>query len=306
MPGLFRVISGIDAFDPKFNIVAPGADPDVFFPYSEQERRLKELHDEINDMVYGGERPDAHGRIDDRQKPLVFAMSRLDQIKNMTGLIDWFGRCRVLREEANLFVVGGFIDPNLSTDWEERTQIERMHRLFEKHCLAGQVRWVVMQSNKNLVGELYRFVADTEGVFVQPALFEAFGLTVIEAMTSGLPTFATCYGGPQESIEHGISGFHIDPNHGSEAAGKIAAFLQECRTDPGYWKRISTGAVERVQRRYTWERYAFRLLSLSRIYGFWKFITDIEREETSRYLEMFYGLMFRPLAARIEKEGQAE
>ena len=37
----------------------------------------------------------------------------------------------------------------------------------------------------------YRCIADSRGVFVQPALYEAFGLTVIEAMASGLPTFAT-------------------------------------------------------------------------------------------------------------------
>ena len=33
---------------------------------------------------------------------------------------------------------------------------------------------------------------------------ETFGLTVVEAMSSGLPTFATCFGGPLEIIEHGI------------------------------------------------------------------------------------------------------
>src|SRR5690606_11068953 len=30
LPGLYRVVSGIDCFDPKFNIVSPGANPDVF------------------------------------------------------------------------------------------------------------------------------------------------------------------------------------------------------------------------------------------------------------------------------------
>lgn len=33
---------------------------------------------------------------------------------------------------------------------------------------------------------------------MQPALYEAFGLTVIEAMSCGLPTFATICGGPAE------------------------------------------------------------------------------------------------------------
>jgi glycosyltransferase involved in cell wall biosynthesis len=37
---------------------------------------------------------------------------------------------------------------------------------------------------------------------------------VVEAMTCGLPTFATCNGGPSEIIKHGKSGFHIDPYHG--------------------------------------------------------------------------------------------
>jgi sucrose synthase len=301
MPGLYRVLAGIDTFDPKFNIVAPGADAEIFFPYHATELRLIELHDEIRDMVFGKEREDAHGSIRDPDKPLVFAMSRLDRIKNMTGLVEWFGRSPELRREANLFVVGGFIDPARSSDTDERSQIERMHSLFEELELDGQARWLVMQSNKSLVGELYRFVADTGGIFVQPALFEAFGLTVIEAMTSGLPTFATCYGGPLETIEHGVSGFHLDPNHGDEAAARMAAFLEECRKDPDTWRRISTGAIERVESRYTWELYAERLLALSRIYGFWKFISNIEREETSRYLQMFYGLMFRPLAQRIDR-----
>ena len=35
MPQLYRVVDGIDVFDPKFNIVSPGADLDLFFPFKE-------------------------------------------------------------------------------------------------------------------------------------------------------------------------------------------------------------------------------------------------------------------------------
>ena len=70
-------------------------------------------------------------------------------------------------------------------------------------------------------------VADQGGIFVQPALFEAFGLTVIESMTTGLPTFATCFGGPLEIIEDSVSGFHIDPNDGDAAAESPDAALSE-------------------------------------------------------------------------------
>ena len=118
------------------------------------------------------------------------------------------------------------------------------------------------------------------GAFVQPALFEAFGLTVIEAMSSGLPTFATCFGGPLEIIEDGSSGFHIDPNHGSQAAQRMADFFHRCREDPEEWGRISRGALARVSERYTWKGYAERLMTLSRVYGFWHYVTDLERAET--------------------------
>ena len=43
-------------------------------------------------------------------------------------------------------------------------------------------------------------------------------------------------------------------------------------------------------------------MTLSRIYGFWKFISDLEREGNARYLHMFYQLQFRPLAAQLPRE----
>jgi len=122
---------------------------------------------------------------------------------------------------------------------------------------------------------------------------------VVEAMTCGLPTFATRYGGPLEIIEDGVSGFHIDPNHGPAAAAKIIAFFQRCEEDPEYWQQLSAHAVARIQARYTWNRYAKRLLSLTCLYGFWKFATNLERQETNRYLEMFYHLQFKPRASLI-------
>jgi sucrose synthase len=303
LPGLYRVVNGIDVYDPKFNIVSPGADPQVYFPAADQERRLHHLLPEIEALVFGSEAEEtARGVLVDRDKPLIFTMARMDRIKNITGLVEWFGRSQDLRERANLFVASGHVDPERSNDNEERDQIELMHRLMDDYGLDGQMRWVQGQVDRERNGELYRFIADHQGVFVQPALFEAFGLTVIEAMSTGLPTFATCFGGPLEIIQDGVSGFHIDPNHGDEAAQKIADFFAGCREDPMHWQRLSRGALNRVESRYTWKRYAERMMTLSRVYGFWKFVSDLERTETRRYLDMFYALQYRPLAQKIEIE----
>lgn len=299
MPNLYRVVNGVDVYDPKFNIVSPGADADVYFTYKDEAHRLRGIHSEIEDLIFGEGRGDARGTLENRDKSLIFTMARLDTIKNITGLVEWFGENHELREVANLFVIAGHLDASHSSDEEERLQIGRMHELMDRYQLDNQLRWIGTRLEKNLSGELYRYIADRRGVFVQPALFEAFGLTVIEAMTCGLPTFATCYGGPLEIIENGVSGFHIDPNHGEEASKLICEFFKRCAEDENHWQQVSDGGMERVQRRYTWELYAERMMTLSRIYGFWKYVTDLERDETRRYLEMFYKLQFVPMANSI-------
>jgi sucrose synthase len=304
LPRLYRVISGIDCFDPKFNVVSPGADPRIFFPYFEEARRPQELRDGIRTMVYGSPECAFRGLLTDQDKPLLFAMSRLDRIKNMAGLVEWYAQNDELREMANLLIVGGRLRVEESNDRDERQQIERTHWLFDEYGLEGSVRWVEMQADKTKVGGLYRFVADQQGAFVQPALFEAFGLTVVESMSTGLPTFATRYGGPLEIIEDGVSGFHIDPTQGQESAKKMLEFFRTCREDPDVWNAVSLAGIRRVDERYNWSLYASTLLKLSRIYGFWRYISSLERDETRRYLEMFYGLLLRPLSKRVLDQTQ--
>ena len=302
LPGLYRVLHGADPLDPRFNIVSPGADAEVYFPNSEADRRLPGLHGELEELVSGPASAGyARGELENPDKPIIFSMARLDRIKNISGLTEWYARDTELRELANLVLVAGHVDPNASNDAEEIEQIHHMHRLMDEHHLDGCVRWVGTRLEKSASGELYRWIADRGGIFVQPALFEAFGLTVIEAMVSGLPTFATRYGGPLEIIEDGRSGFHIDPNHGDLVAESIREFFLRCRDDSTYWNTVSAAGVDRVRARYTWELYADRMMTLARVYGFWKYVTDLEREETRRYVEMLYALQYRPLARAVPK-----
>ncbi|OUD15445.1 sucrose synthase [Thioflexithrix psekupsensis] len=295
LPGLYRVVNGIDVFDPKFNIVSPGADETIYFPTTETERRFPALISDIEALIYGQASAECRGELVHSDKPLIFTMARLDTIKNISNLVEWYGRNPQLQECANLVIIGGHIDVQQSGDDEERYQIQRMHDLMNHYQLDRCVRWLGKRLDKRLSGEIYRYIADKKGVFIQPALFEAFGLTVIEAMSSGLPTFATIYGGPSEIIQDGISGFHIDPNSGDKVAEQLLAFFQRCQSESGYWEQISHAAIARIQSRYNWRLYAERLMTLSRVYGFWKYATNLERAETQRYLEMLYSLMYRQL-----------
>lgn len=299
MPGLYRVVHGIDVFDPKFNIVSPGADMDLYFPYSETERRLTALHPEIEDLLYSQVENEEHLCVlKDKTKPILFTMARLDRVKNLTGLVELYAKSPELRELCNLVVVGGDRRKE-SKDLEEQAEMKKMYELIETYKLNGQFRWISSQMNRIRNGELYRYIADTRGVFVQPAFYEAFGLTVVEAMTCGLPTFATVYGGPAEIIINGKSGFHIDPYHGEQVSEVLVKFFEKCKKEPTHWDEISSGGLKRIMEKYTWQIYSDRLLTLAGVYGFWKHVSHLDRLEIRRYLEMFYALKFRKLAESV-------
>src|SRR5690606_35267728 len=185
------------------------------------------------------------------------------------------------------------------TNNEEREKIELMHKYINEYNLNNKIRWIGKLFRKDQTGEVYRLIADHKGIFVQPALFEGFGLTVLEAMRSGLPVFATMYGGPLEIIQEGKSGFHIDPINNIETTNKILNFIKSYKKDKDKWDRISAKAIERVDSAYNWELYANNLLSLGKIYGFWKFTTNIEMEELNAYLDVLYHLLYKPRAQKI-------
>lgn len=172
-------------------------------------------------------------------------MARLDRVKNITGLVEWYGKNAKLRELVNLVVVAGDRRKE-SKDLEEKSEMKKMYGLIETYKLNGQFRWISSQMNRIRNGELYRVICDTKGAFVQPAIYEAFGLTVVEAMTCGLPTFATCNGGPAEIIVHGKSGYHIDPYHGDLAAETLVDFFEKSKVDPSHWDNISHGGLKRI------------------------------------------------------------
>jgi sucrose synthase len=300
MPGLYRVTGGINLFHPKFNIVSPGVNKKIFFPYTEKQSRIREIQKELNELLFENiDDPETIGKLEDPKKTPIFTMGRLDKIKNITALVKWFGENQKINEQANLIVIAGKINPEDSSDLEEKDQIQVMHDLINRYKLHNKIRWIGKLLRKDKSGEIYRVVADRKGIFVQCGLFEGFGLTVIESMRSGLPTFATLYGGPLEIVEDKKSGFLIDPIEEKESQKIILSFLERCKKEPDYWNQVSENGIKRVDTTYNWELHAHKLLSLAKIYGFWNYSTNIEMTEMNSYLDIIYHTIYKPRANAI-------
>ncbi|MBD1925617.1 sucrose synthase [Trichocoleus sp. FACHB-90] len=300
MPDLYHVVNGIELYSPKFNVVPPGVNESYYFPYSRMEDRVMSDRDRLDELLFTLEDPEqAFGKLDDPSKRPLFSIARLDRIKNLTGLAECFGKSEALQERCNLILVAGKLRVEDSSDNEERDEIEKLYQIIEQYNLQGKIRWLAVRLSKTDSGEIYRVIADRQGVFVQPALFEAFGLTILEAMISGLPTFATQFGGPLEIIQNKFNGFYINPTNLEEMAEIMLEFVSKCDQNPNYWYEVSTRAIDRVYSTYTWKIHTTKLLSLARIYGFWNFTSKEKREDLLRYLEALFYLIYKPRAEKL-------
>lgn len=306
MPELYHVVKGIELFSPKFNVVPPGVNEVVYFPYTRTEDRIPSNRDRLEDLLFTLEDPtQVFGKLDEPSKRPIFSMARLDRIKNLTGLAECFGQSEALQERCNLILVAGKLRSEESTDAEELSEMQKLYSIIDQYNLHGKIRWLGVRLPKSDSGEIYRVIADRRGVFVQPALFEAFGLTILESMISGLPTFATQFGGPLEIIQDKKNGFYINPTNLEETAEKILDFVSKCDQNPHYWEEISDRAIDRVYSTYTWKIHTSRLLSLAKIYGFWNYTSKENREDMLRYLEALFYLVYKPRAeALLEQHWQ--
>jgi sucrose synthase len=208
MPDLYHVVNGIELFSPKFNVVPPGVNESIYFPYTRTEDRIPDAAQRLEELLFTQEDPvHVFGTLDDPSKRPLFSMARLDRIKNLTGLVECFGKSKELQERCNLILVAGKLRVEESDDNEEKDEIVKLYRIIEEYKLQGKIRWLGVRLAKTDSGEIYRVIADRKGVFVQPALFEAFGLTILESMISGVPTIGTQFGGPLEIIQDNVNGF---------------------------------------------------------------------------------------------------
>ena len=58
--GLYRVVHGIDVFDPMLNIVSLGVDMQIYFHYTEKQHHLTDLHGSIEEVLFSPEQATEH------------------------------------------------------------------------------------------------------------------------------------------------------------------------------------------------------------------------------------------------------
>lgn len=87
---------------------------------------------------------------------------------------------------------------------------------------------------------------------------ETFGMTIIEAFSTGTPAIAAKIGGAAQLVEDGINGLHYTPGHAAELADKVRVLVE----DPSLAKNMGAAARRSYEANYTPEANYRMLLSI--------------------------------------------
>lgn len=204
--------------------------------YHLSRERVVAIHNGIDLSVFTDSRPEEDG------KHTLLSVGRLAWRKGYKFLIDAMPNVLSEYPNAKLLLVGDVITKNVP--------------------LQQQVRKLGIENSVHFLGRvpperLYSLYHEAD-VYVQPSLYEPFGITILEAMSMGKPIVATRVGGIPELITNGVEGLLVESGNSLELARAIINVF----SDSSRRKCFGRNARKRVEREFTWETIAKKTLEL--------------------------------------------
>ncbi len=119
---------------------------------------------------------------------------------------------------------------------KEKDYMDKLQEYVHTKGVSDKVRFTGFLSGRQLSEEYKR--AD---IFVLPTLKEGFGMTVLEAMSYGLPVVASNVGAIPELVDDGVNGLLFEPENQGLLSGAILEILEK----PRFRKQLQNNAKER-------------------------------------------------------------
>lgn len=234
-----------DYYQPEqMRVVPPGTDLSQFHPPDGSETKSNIAH-AINFFL------------SDPNKPMILAISRPDHRKNIATLIEAYGESESLQNKANLVIIAGNRDDIRDMDSGAEEVLTDILITIDLYNLYGKVSYPKHHCADD-VSIIYRLAALSGGVFINPALTEPFGLTLIEAAACSLPIVATEDGGPIDIINNCSNGYLVDPLDQKMISDTCFKVIK----DKKKWKQMSANGIAGVTEYYTWQSHAEKYLDV--------------------------------------------
>jgi sucrose-phosphate synthase len=231
----------------QYQIIPPGININKFQPYYGHKFDSKPEGNQKNQRQHWvGENIEKF--LTNPHKPVIIALSRPDRHKNLRTLIEVYGKNKELQSLANLVIFAGIRKDILEMPEKEKSVLTEILLLMDKYDLYGKLAIPKKHDVENEIATIYSYCAEKRGVFASLTLYENFGLTIIEAASSGLPVVATKFGGPSEIIPNCQNGILVNPLNELE----IKSALVDIITNKEVWRKYSDNGISNVRVLYNW------------------------------------------------------
>jgi glycosyltransferase involved in cell wall biosynthesis len=173
--------------------------------------------------------------------PVVLSVGRFTAVKRVPLLVEAFAAAqRRFARPASLVLVGGH-----PGEWEGEHPVETIERIgAQRVFLTGWHDHDVLPA----------FLSASD-VLALASVREQFGQVLVEAMAAELPLIAVDRFGPAEIVDHGVTGWLVEPD---DVAG-LADALVAAVNDPAERARRGAAARAAAVERYAWPALAGRL-----------------------------------------------
>lgn len=207
----------------SIEIIPPGVDLSLFYPQGKQAAREK------LGIKFGGK--------------IILFVGRLDPVKRIETLL----RSVALLPKGDfcLFIIGGKVS-------KKDNQMNRLAKLTASLGIGSRVRFLGSQSQKRVA--LYYSASD---IFVLPSAYESFGLSVLEAMASGVAVVASRVGGLPFLVKEGQTGFLFPSGNQQALREKLEILMRNDRLRERLGRNATVEAVS-----YSWQAVARKILAV--------------------------------------------
>ncbi|TBL81884.1 glycosyltransferase family 1 protein [Paenibacillus thalictri] len=230
-----RIAEKVPAVENRIRVNWLGVDRERFISRWEDEgRRLRE------NML---EKTGLQGR------PILLYVGRWTKQKGVHKLLEAMPAIVKEVPDAMLIIIGGSCYHNNKMT----PYVKKLRRLARQ--VPHNVRFVSYVPHKE-IPEWYR-LAD---VHLVPSLKrEAFGLVNLEAMASGVPVIGTRVGGIGEIVQHGVTGYLLDPQ---QIGKQLPYYAVSLLKNKELAQCLGEHSLRRVAQQFTWQHTADRWLAL--------------------------------------------
>ena len=256
-----------DNYQPRrMTVIPPGVDLSQFHPQRRTQFQSAPIKSELDRFLINP------------KKPIILALSRPDERKNIATLVRAYGENPQLRALANLVLIAGNRDDLSTMEKGPREVLTNILLLIDRYDLYGLMAYP-KHHDQDDVADLFRIAAKSRGMFVNPALTEPYGLTLVEAAASGLPLVATEDGGPQDIIARCKNGLLVNPLD-SDA---MAEAMLEVLANKMQWSRWSKNGEKAANKYYSWESHVNKYISaVETVISKSRRITDVSVSKKNR------------------------